>query len=123
MYINITIGLGATLGCSLLIASIIFFIRYRKKKLRNLNNNMQPDAIWVPSEKDTGILASDDRVIEDSQTCEIFTIGDNNVLESEVVRSSTLKGDLASSTLVDTKSNTNISSNDTVGMSTKNKKL
>jgi hypothetical protein len=81
----------------LLITSIIFFIRYRKKKLSSLNNNTQLDVVWVSSDKLTEIFVPTDKTLDDFQNCEIFKIGNTDIIDSEITSSSTLQNNLIKS--------------------------
>ncbi|KXN65821.1 hypothetical protein CONCODRAFT_12485 [Conidiobolus coronatus NRRL 28638] len=104
LYINVIIGLGAALGCILLIAIIIFYIRYRKKKLRDINNNRQIHAVWATSGNGTSSQALGGITIDDSHEPDIFSLDNTYTLEDPKYKSNELQEDLEHLTLVATKS-------------------
>ncbi|KXN65930.1 hypothetical protein CONCODRAFT_12354 [Conidiobolus coronatus NRRL 28638] len=110
IYKYVLIALGITLGVLLLIFAIYILKRRRKKKLRELGNNKQFNAIWASSENVLGVYTTGDRFVDDYRRCEIFSLENNEKLDNQILRFSFMGEDLKQLTLVGTELDAEIKS-------------
>ncbi|KXN65823.1 hypothetical protein CONCODRAFT_12487 [Conidiobolus coronatus NRRL 28638] len=99
VFINIIIGLGATLGCLLIIFLIIFIIRYRKNKSKHENNN-QIKPLWAAPVNGKYRYISRGEIFDDGQTGEVFSLENAENLDCSEARSSFMQEDLNSLALI-----------------------
>jgi hypothetical protein len=99
IYINIIIGLGATLGCLLIISLIIFIIRYRKNKLKRTNDD-QINPMWAAPVNGKRRFITRGETFDERQAGEIFSLENNENLDSSKARSGFMDDDLNDLTLV-----------------------
>ncbi|KXN65824.1 hypothetical protein CONCODRAFT_12488 [Conidiobolus coronatus NRRL 28638] len=115
VYINVIIGLGATLGCLLIIALIIFIIRYRKNKSKHENNN-QINPLWAAPVNQKHRYTPGGEIFDDGQTGELFSLENAENLDCSKARSSFMQEDLNSLTLVKQELDKKIASNNSTNI-------
>ncbi|KXN64907.1 hypothetical protein CONCODRAFT_80899 [Conidiobolus coronatus NRRL 28638] len=92
VYIKVIIGLGAAIGCILLIVVIIFYIRYRKRKTSAINNKQEIKALWaVPEDEKQKYITEGGIVnvnqVDSNQTDDIFTLENSDNNDPEIRKS------------------------------------
>jgi hypothetical protein len=103
VYIKVIIGLGAALGCILLITLIMLYIRFRKRKAGAVNNKHEIKALWAAPEDEKQKYISEGGIVNvnqtnNSQTEDIFTLEIND--NDPEVRKSFMPDELNGLTLV-----------------------
>ncbi|KXN65822.1 hypothetical protein CONCODRAFT_12486 [Conidiobolus coronatus NRRL 28638] len=103
VYVKVIIGLGAALGCILLIALIIFYICYRKRKISAKSNKQEIKALWAaPVDGEQRYISEGGNVNlnqANDQMHNIFTLENNDNNDPEI-RKSFMPDELNTLTLV-----------------------
>lgn len=99
------------MGFILLIVLALLYIRYRKKKLRDLNNNKQIDAVWANSANSISSQALRGITIDDSHESDVFTLENSHIFGDPKYKLNELQEDLEQLTLVDTELDSKSKSN------------
>ncbi|KXN65931.1 hypothetical protein CONCODRAFT_12355 [Conidiobolus coronatus NRRL 28638] len=102
IYKYILIALGIILGVMLLLLLIYLLKRYRKKRIREMNNSKQLKVVWASSENVTGTYTPGDGFVDDYQRREIFSLENNEISDNQILRSNLVHEDLTRSTLIGT---------------------